>query len=70
MYWAQWDSLRLQDGVVYQLWEMPAGDSTVRQLLLPKKFRADADADADVLCQLHDSKTAGHLGSSKTLKTV
>ena len=58
MYWAQWDSLSLKDGVVYRLWETPAGDSTVWQLLLPKKLRAE------VLHQLHDAET------SKTLKRV
>ena len=64
MYWAQWDSLCLKDGVAYRLWESPVGDSTVWQLLLPKKLRAE------VLHQLHDSETSGHLGISKTLKRV
>jgi len=39
LYWAQWDSLHLKDGLVYRLWETPAGDSSVWQLLLPKKLR-------------------------------
>ena len=28
MYWAQWSSLCLRNGVIYRLWETPAGDST------------------------------------------
>ena len=36
MYWAQWNSLHLKDGIAYRLWETPAGDSTLWQLVLPK----------------------------------
>ena len=64
MYWAQWDRLCLKYGVAYRLSESPAGDSTVWQLLLPKKLRAE------VLHQLHDLETCGHLGISNTLKRV
>ena len=64
LYWAQWDSLRLKDGVVYRLWETPSGDSTVWQLLLPRKLREE------VLQQLHESETSGHLGISKTLQRI
>ena len=64
LYWAQWASLRLKDGLVYRLWETPAGDSSVWQLLLPKKLREE------VLHQLHDTATSGHLGISKTLQRV
>ena len=64
LYWAQWASLRLKDGLVYRLWETPAGDSSVWQLLLPKKLRKE------VLHQLHDTATSGHLGISKTLQRI
>ena len=64
MYWAQWNSLRLKDGIAYRLWETPAGDSTLWQLVLPKKRRAEA------LQQLQDCETSGHLGVAKTLKRV
>ena len=64
MYWAQWSSLRLRDGVVYRLWETPAGDSVTWQLLLPKTLRSEA------LYQLHNTSTSGHLGISKTLGRV
>lgn len=39
IYWAQWDSLRLREGVLYRLWETPAGDQIVWQLVLPKALR-------------------------------
>ena len=25
-YWVQWESFELKDGVLYRLWETPAGD--------------------------------------------
>ena len=58
LYWAQWASLHLQDGLVYRLWETLAGDSSIQQLLLPKRLREE------VLRQLHDTATSGHLGIS------
>ena len=64
MYWAQWSSLHLQNRVVYRIWETPAGDSTVWQLLLSKAPRSE------VLHQLHNIITSGHLGISKTLGRV
>ena len=35
IYWAQWDSLHLREGMLYQLWETPEGDKVVWQLVLP-----------------------------------
>ena len=49
LYWAQWESLVLLEGVLYRQWESPIGDWVVNQLILPRKFRED------VLTQLHDS---------------
>ena len=54
----------MQDGLVFRLWETPAGDSIVWQLLLPKTLRQEA------LHQLHNSITSGHLSVSKTLGKV
>ena len=59
----QWESLEFQDGVLYGLYETPAGDKVVKQLILPKKLRPG------VLQQLHCS-TAGHLGVNKTLGRI
>ena len=63
-YWMQWESLELKDGVLYRLWETPAGDKVVKQLILPKKLRPS------VLKQLHCSPTAGHLRVNKTLGRI
>ena len=64
VYCAQWQSLRVFNGVLYRLWETPSGDATVKQLILPKSLRTE------VLQQLHDTQTAGHLGVAKTLSRV
>ena len=64
MYWAQWDSLHLKDGVVYRVWETPSGDQQVLQLLLPKTLRPR------VLHELHNTTTGGHFGIAKTLGRV
>ena len=64
LYWAQWDSLRLRDGVLHRLWENPAGDKVVWQIVLPKTLHRH------VLHQLHNTPTAGHLAVAKTLNRV
>ena len=64
VYCAQWQSLRLYNGVLYRLWETPSGDAIVKQLILPKSLRSE------VLQQLHNTQTAGHLGVAKTLSRV
>ena len=63
-YWSQWESLLLEDGVLYRLWETPAGERSIKQLVAPKEIRAE------LLRQLHSSPTAGHLGVNKTLGRV
>ena len=60
-YWSQWDSLQLVEGVLFRRWETPAGDRIIKQLVLPR------DLQLQVMRQLHDAPTAGHLGVSKTL---
>ncbi len=60
-YWAQWKSLELCDGVLYRRWETPSGDSTTKQLIVPKDLRPA------LLHQLHGVPTAGHFGVAKTL---
>ena len=64
VYWAQWRSLALVDGVLYRDWETPVGDKVIKQLVLPQKYRRE------VLMQLHNSVSGGHLGVSKTLGKV
>ena len=64
VYCAQWESLKIFHGVLYRLWETPSGDATVRQLVLPKSLRRE------VLQELHNAPTSGHLGMAKTLSRV
>ena len=39
LYWAQWDSLRVRDGLLYREWEAPSGEYRTLQLFLPKQLR-------------------------------
>ena len=63
-YWAQWDSLRVKDGVLYRLWESPAGDRVIWQLVLPKQLQKAA------FKELHGPPSTGHFGVTKTLGRV
>ena len=63
-YWAQWSSLQLVDGVLYRLWETPAGDKVIKQLVVPKTLREP------ILRELHSTITAGHFGVAKTIGRV
>lgn len=63
-YWAQWQSLSLVNGMLYRDWETSLGDRVVKQLVLPQKWRNQ------VLRQLHDSVSGGHLGVNKALGKV
>ena len=64
IYFSQWQSLSHCNGVLYRLWESPSGDVITKQLVLPKIWRKD------VLQELHNTRTAGHLGVAKTLSRV
>ena len=64
IYWSQWDSLCLREGVLFRIWESPAGDTHILQLLLPKKLRPQ------VLHLLHNTAAGGHFGVRKTLGRV
>ena len=61
-YWALWDSLILQDGLVYRRNFHDAGEATV--LLLPKSLRKD------VMKLLHNDISAGHLGINRTVARI
>ena len=63
-YWAKWDRLHLKDGVLYRCWESHCGKEATWQLVVPATLRAD------ILQLLHNSKTAGHLGTNKILAKV
>ena len=59
-YWAQWDSLKLYNGVLYRLLENANGDKVTKQLVVPESLRPS------VLHHLHNLSTSGHLGVAKT----
>ena len=63
-YWSQWERLQLRDNVLYRRWEAEAGDTVQWQLVVPKGLRAE------ILREMHDAKTAGHLGVTKTLGRI
>ena len=61
---SEWNLLRLQDGVLQRRWVDAHGSGDRWLVVLPRKLRRE------VLRQLHDSKTAGHLGRDKTTEAV
>ena len=63
-YWSQWERLQLRDNVLYKRWEAEARDTVQWQLVVPKGLRAD------ILREMHDAKTAGHLRVTKTLGRI
>ena len=63
-YWADWDRLYLREGVLYRRWESDEGDSYRFQLVLPYRYQSR------VLENLHDSRTAAHLGHQRTFAAV
>ena len=48
------------NGGLYHEWETPSGDDIIKQLILLKMLRQE------VLRELHDTRTSGHLGVAKT----
>ena len=64
MYWAQWKSLVIEDGILYRLWEYPTGNQSILQLVLPKSLHQE------VFQLLHNLPTSGHFGINKTVKRI
>ena len=63
-YWAKWEQLVVQNGILFYKWiEMPEESITYR-LLVPSEERTK------VCNHLHDAKTAGHLGQTRTLEKI
>jgi hypothetical protein len=60
-YWAQWQSLRVENGLLCRLWESSSGDSITKQLVVPRVMRKT------VLANLHGTVSTGHFGMAKTL---
>ena len=63
-YWAQWDSLAIQRGVLYRKWETEDGENFHLQLILPKT------RVKEVLEEIHNGISGGHLGVNKTMEKV
>ena len=62
--WYQWGRLEVHQGVLHRRWVQEAHDTTQLQLILPKNM------NTDVLKQLHDAPTAGHLGVNRTWQAI
>ncbi|CAK1595807.1 unnamed protein product [Parnassius mnemosyne] len=60
-YWAQWDSLLIQDGVLCRKWENGRGDRCHLQMVVPKA------KVPDILQLYHSGCSGGHLGVKRTL---
>ena len=61
LYWAQWNSLKLGQGVLHQIWETHLGDRTMSQLILPRTLQKEG------FHQLHSTPSFGHLGVNKII---
>ncbi|CAK1604350.1 unnamed protein product [Parnassius mnemosyne] len=63
-YWAQWDSLLIQDGVLCRKWENGRGDRCHLQMVVPKA------KVPDVLQLYHSGCSGGHLGVKQILLKI
>ncbi|POS82547.1 hypothetical protein EPUL_004988, partial [Erysiphe pulchra] len=63
-YWAQWDSLILEDGLLKRSLENEEGVAARNQLVIPRS------RVPEVLRKLHDGTSGGHFGIKKTLEKV
>ncbi|XP_050710863.1 protein NYNRIN-like isoform X1 [Eriocheir sinensis] len=63
-YWTQWDTLRMDNGVLQRRWVSHDGLDHYWSTMLPMKSREG------VLKEMHDSIASGHLGVKKTLSRL
>ena len=63
-YWYLWDQLNIKNGILYKLWVEQTSGTKIWQVVTPKKMTEE------VMKELHDHVTAGHLGQHKTLARV
>ena len=57
---SQWKRLQLREGILFRRWEDDTGKRISWQLVVPDRYKKD------ILMNLHDAVTAGHLGVNKT----
>ncbi|CAC5382285.1 unnamed protein product [Mytilus coruscus] len=62
--WSQWKRLEIRNNILYRRWEDDTGKKISWQLVVPDSFKTD------ILTNLHDAVTAGHLGVNKTLGRI
>jgi transposase InsO family protein/predicted aspartyl protease len=62
--WRQWTRLKMIGGVMYRKWVEEETDTHYWQLVVPE------GKQKEVLWHFHDSPTAGHLGSSRTMMKI
>ncbi|KAJ8934486.1 hypothetical protein NQ318_016488 [Aromia moschata] len=63
-YWTQWNSLVLSDGLLKRVLEKSDGTEERKQLIVPR------NRVPEVLEEIHNGSTGGHLGVTKTLGKV
>ena len=64
--WSQWQSLEVRDGILYRKFQTETKEepTILYQLVAPKRLRKE------IMRHLHDHRTGGHLGITKTLYNV
>ena len=62
--WSQWSRLAIKDDLLCRMWEEEGSKTITYQVIAPLTERRT------ILEHVHDSKTAGHLGVSKTLNKI
>ena len=63
-YWNLWQSLCLQDGVIYRRFHRKDGTGSYLQFLVPREMRTE------IMEQMHNSVLSGHLGKKKTREKI
>jgi predicted aspartyl protease len=63
-YWAQWDSLVMQNGLLHRKWESTNGNESHLQVIVPRS------KVNEVLSAYHDGISGGHLGIKRTLVKI
>ena len=64
--WSQWESLEIRKGILYRKFytETKEESSAIYQFVAPKRLRKE------IMQHLHNHRTGGHIGITKTLYNV
>jgi len=63
IYWSQWESLVIENGILYKRWETPNFKSHVLQILVPRER-------VEQILEETYSSSGGHFGVNKTLDRI